>query len=483
MVRGCAAGAKPKKGVSELVGLSGTAVELPAQPRALKRTMRVFGALLLTLSSVTPASSVFVIVPGVISQAGSGVFLSMLLAAILAIPMAYVYAELASAFPIAGGEYSMVARAVGPGAGFAILGVTVVGNMLSPAVLSLGASTYIGAVIPGLNPIVVAIVIISTTTVMGILHIRTNAWVTGFFLFLELIALAALAVLGFLHTARPLSEIAFHPVVMSGGALHATPLVMIGLAASVATFAYNGYGAAVYFAEEMHEAPRLIAKTILWALVVTVAAEFIPVIAVLLGAPDLKALLGSDSPFSDFVSAVGGRTFSVIVSLSVALAILNAVLATVLQNGRFFYSTGRDSAWHGRINNLFMLTHMRFHSPWAATLVAGLSAIAMCFVGLNLLLVLTGAGIVITYIALCIATLTGRWRQVTAHAPYRMKLFPFYPVIGLITLAYIVYTNWLDADIGRVSLIATFVVMALSMAYYYLFLRRRGGWLLRDPEG
>jgi hypothetical protein len=31
-------------------------------------------------------------------------------------------------------------------------------------------------------------------------------------------------------------------------------------------------------------------------------------------------------------------------------------------------------------------------------------------------------------------------------------------------------------------LIATFVVMALSMAYYFVFLRRRGGWLLRDPD-
>ncbi|HJW42103.1 MAG TPA: APC family permease [Rhizomicrobium sp.] len=459
----------------------GTAAEPPA--RALKRTMRVFGTLLLTLSSVTPASSVFVIVPGVISQAGSGAFLSMLLAAILAVPVAFIYAELSSAFPIAGGEYSIVARAVGPGAGFAILGVTVVGNMLAPAVLSLGASTYIAAVVPGLNPIAVAIAIIAVTTIMGVLHIRTNAWVTGFFLFLELLALAALATLGFLHAARPLSELAFHPVVISGGGMHATPLAMIGLATSVATFAYNGYGSAVYFAEEMHEAPRLIAKTILWALVVTVAAEFIPVTAVLLGAPDLKALLSSDSPFSDFVSAVGGRTFSIVVSLSIALAILNAVLATVLQNGRFFYSTGRDSAWHGRINSLFMLTHVRFHSPWAATLVAGLSAIAMCFIGLNQLLVLTGAGILMTYIALCIATLTGRWTGATAQAPYRMGLFPLYPVIGLITLGYVVYTNWLDADVGRTSLIATFVVMALSMAYYYLFLRRRGGWLLRDPEG
>ena len=362
------------------------------------------------------------------------------------------------------------------------LGLTIFGNMLAPAVLSLGASTYIAAVIPNLNATVVAIVIIVVTTALGILHVRTNAWVTGIFLILELLALAALAGLGFFHWTRPLSELAFHPVVLDGGALHAAPLAVIGLATSVAIFAYNGYGAAVYFAEEMHEAPRLIATTILWALVITVVTEFVPVTAVLLGAPDLKSLLGSQSPFSDFVLALGGRGFNIFISLSIALAILNAVLATVLQNGRLFFSTGRDNAWHGHINNLFTLTHVRFHSPWVGTLVAGLAAVTMCFIPLKMLLVLTGAGIVMTYIALCIAALYGRWTGTCDHATYRMPLFPFYPIVGLITLAYVVYTTWLDPDDGRKSLIATFAAMTISLAYYYFFLRRRGGWLLCGPE-
>ena len=72
--------------------------------------MRIVGTLLLTLSSVTPASSVFVIVPGVIQEAGTGALLSMIVAALLSFPIAFVYAELASAFPIAGGEYCMLGR-------------------------------------------------------------------------------------------------------------------------------------------------------------------------------------------------------------------------------------------------------------------------------------------------------------------------------------------------------------------------------------
>ena len=451
------------------------------KPRALKRSMRVVGTLLLTLSAVTPASSVFVIVPGAITQAGSGAFLSMAAAAILAIPIAYVYSELASAFPIAGGEYSMVGRSVGAAAGFATFGLTITSNMLAPAVLALGASTYLAVVVPDLNPIVVGMTIIAATTVLGILHIRTNAWVTGVFLLLELLALAVLAVLGFLDVKRSLWEIITHPVVVSQSALHPTPLAAIGVATSVSIFAYNGYGAAVYFAEEMHEAPRLIARTILWALVITVVTELVPLTAVLMGAPNLQGLLGSTSPFSDFIMAVGGYALSVVIGLSVALAILNAVLATLLQNARFFYSTGRDGTWHPRINDAFLVTHDRFNSPWIATLAAGISSMAMCLLGLQWLLVITGTGIALIYAAVCIAAIAGRTTGTTKHAVYRMPLYPFWPVLGLLALAYVFYTSAIDPDIGRPSLLINSVVMVVALAYYGLRVRRKGNFAFRDP--
>jgi len=444
--------------------------------------MRVIGTLLLTLSSVTPASSVFVIVPGVIQQAGTGAFLSMLAAGLLCFPVALVYAELASAFPIAGGEYCMLGRTLGPLWGFAMLGLILIGNMLTPAVLALGAGIYIGAVFPGLNATAVAIVIIVASTIFAILHIRTNAWVTGIFLLLEILALIVLAGLGFFHAERSLGDLAFHPVTLTGGSLHSTPLAMIGLATAVSVFAYFGFSSAVYFTEEMHEAPRLIGRTILWATVVTVITELIPVIAVLMGAPDLKSLIASQSPFSDFVRQVGGDLLNKAISLSVAIAIINAVLATLLQNARFLFSTGRDTAWHASVNDALTRTHSRFHSPWFATLAAGGSSIVMCFLGMQTLLVLTGTGIVLTYVGVCAATLAGRRNGSTAHAAFRMRFFPALPVIGLIALAYILYTNWLDVEIGRPSLIANAVAIILSLAYYIFVLRARGAWILRDPE-
>jgi amino acid transporter len=446
----------------------------------LKRSLRVIGTLLLTLSAVTPASSVFVIVPGVITQAGTGAFLSMIFGALLSLPTAYVYAELSSAFPISGGEYSIAGRTLGPATAIVVLWLNAFSSLLTPAAFALGTSTFLAVVMPGLNTTFVAIAIILVTTVLGILHIRTNAWITGLFLALELLALGVLIGLGFGHIQRSLWEITVHPVMLAGTVLQAAPLTVIGASTAVSIFAYNGYGSAVYFAEEMHEPRKAVAKTILWALVITVATELIPVTAVLMGAKDLKALFGSENPFNDFVQAVGGHTLSAIISVCIALAIFNAILATVLQNARFFYSTGRDGTWHPRFNRAFTAIHARFHSPWLGTLIGGISSILLCFLGLDLILVLTGTGIVFVYIAVCLGAITGRQSGKTAHAPYRMPLYPFWPVIGLIALAYVLYTSALDPSLGRPSLLANAVVAILALGYYRFVLRKNGPWTLTE---
>ena len=450
-----------------------TAIITPT-PRPFIRSMKVTGVLLLTLSAVTPASSVFVVIPGIIGQAGTGAFISLAAAALVALAMALVYAELASAFPHAGGEYAMLGRTLGPFVGFVFMGMNLVGSTLAPAVLSLGASDYVAAIWPNVGRVPFAVGIVASSMLLGILNIRLNAWVTGVFLVVEVLALVVLGALGFAHAQRPISEFITHPVILSLGHLAPTPIAMMGLATAVAIFSYNGFGAAVYFSEEMHEAPRLVARTILLALVLTVAFEFIPVIAVLMGASDLKGLLASQSPFSDFLLRTGGRTLDTVISLGIALAIVNAVIATVLINARFLFSSGRDGVWHGWFNTALTRMHGRFQSPWVATLLAGVSACAACFIPFHTLLVMNGTGVVVMYLLLCLAAIAGRITGSTAHAAYRMPWFPLAPAFALVALVYVVYANWIDPEVGRPSLIVSLVLIVLATGYFLVLRRGRG---------
>ena len=446
--------------------------------------MHMLGNLLLTLSATSPASSVFIIVPGIFAMSGSGAFLSMLLGAFVGICMAFVYAELSSAIPLAGGEYAIVGRAIGPFAGFVVMGVNLLSVILIPAVMALGISTYLGAVCPGLPVVATSTATIALATVIGILNVRANAVVTGIFLLVEMLALAAVTLLGFGHLSRPFTDLIQHPVILNqaGTALVSAPFAVIGMATSVAVFAYNGYGTSVYFGEETHDAPRHVARAVLWALLITVLSEITPVAAILLGVPDLRAFLGSPHMFGDFIASRGNSVLDMVVSLGIALAIFNAVIVMELQAGRCLFSTGRDEVWAAPLSRALTRTHHSFHSPWVATLACGALSALACLLNQNILFVVTGTGIILVYALLCAAAIIGRRSGTTAHGHYRMPLFPLAPLVGFVVLAYIVYTNWLDVVIGRPSLLTTLAIAAASSLYYWLAIRRRGGWVLRGPS-
>jgi hypothetical protein len=70
--------------------------------------------------------------------------------------------------------------------------------------------------------------------------------------------------------------------------------------------------------------------------------------------------------FGEFIAASGGSMMNTVISLGIALAIFNAIIAMLLQAGRNIFSTGRDKVWTTTINDALTLTHERFHSPWVA---------------------------------------------------------------------------------------------------------------------
>ena len=450
--------------------------------RPLDRSMKVFGALVLTLSSSTPASSMFVIVPDVLAEAGSGALIAMTIAAVIAACVAQVYAELASAFPHAGGEYAMTALTLGPAAGFVVFGINLMNTLFGSAALALGVGTYLGAAIPVLPAIPAALATVGLATVVGVLNIRTNALITGLFVAVELVVLAVLAALGFAHPERGLSALLAHPAMLRGPALIPAGLGAIGLAVSVSIFAYDGYGAAAYLSEETRAPRRSIARAVLWAFVVTAAAEMIPLVGVLVGAPNLKALLTSKTPFADLILQRGGMTLATAASLGVALAILNAVIALMLMSARQLYASGRDRTWSPALNDVLTRVHPRFGSPWAATLVVGVLTAALCFVDLKLILIATGTSAAGLYAVLSLGVLKGRRTGSTAAAAWRMPLFPLAPALALIALAGVFVSDAMDGEEGRPGLVVNLAVAIAFAAYYRLVLKRKDGWTARLIE-
>ncbi|WP_298092226.1 APC family permease [uncultured Sphingomonas sp.] len=440
----------------------------PAAAPRLVRSLGVMGVLFLTLSVATPASSVFVIVPGMLQVAGTGAVWAMILAGVVCVATAFIYAELSSAWPVAGGEYVAVARTLGPLAGFVMLGVNVFNNLLFPPVAGLGISAVLATVMPGLPAVPVAAAVVAGSTLVALLNIRVNALVTGAFLAIEVLAILVVVGLGFADWAQDATRFLTAPVMPAASALVPASPASIGLAASIAIFALNGYGAAVYFGEEMLDAPQRIARAILAALVLTLAFEVVPVIALLVSAQDLGAVLRSEDPFGQMVAARGGSGLGAAMALGVVVAIVNAIIACILACARFFYGTARDRSWGAPVDRWMASIHPRLGSPVVGTLVVG---------GVG---VLSGTGLVAIYAGIALAAIVGRRTGATAHAPYRMPLYPLAPIITLAALGYIVWTSWLDLEEGRPGLLMTGAQIIGSAAYYWFVLRRRGPWQVQD---
>ena len=442
--------------------------------------MHGFGALMITLSCLSPSIGVFIVGSDVIRQAGTGVFACFVAAALVGVLMANVYAELISAFPDTGAEYTIMGKTLGPAAGFAALGLLLVGFTIGMALSSLGIVSYLRVIAPGLETTPTALALVASVTVIAVLNIQINAVVTGVFLTLEVASLIALASLGLLHPHRGLAAV-IHPVaLMEGVRLAPTSLALMGAAAAGALYAFNGYGGVVSLTEEMHEAPRRVAKVIFWALGLAALFELAPVLSMILGAPDLAALMRAPSPAPYFITVTGGRPLAVVMSLAVALAIFNANIAVALMAGRQLYATGRDGVWTAPLNRAFSAIHPRLKSPWIATLTMGAVTLAWCFLPLRILVIVIAGGTVWIYSGLCLAVLAGRRNGATADSRYKMPFFPAIPLLTLLALAGVAWTSLADAD-GRIGIIASGAVVLASVGLYHFVLRRRGGWAHRGP--
>ncbi|MDB5722561.1 MAG: amino acid transporter, partial [Alphaproteobacteria bacterium] len=423
------------------------------------------------------------IVPGMFQAAGTGALLALLVAILICVATGLVYAELASAWPVAGGEYVFVAHTIGPAAGFVMLGVNLFNTLLFPPVVALGIASVASSFLPGLPKVPLAVLVLAASTIVALLNIRVNALVTGLFLAVELIAIAVVTGLGLEHWSHAVVPMLSAPMMPAHGSLVPMDMAGFGVAISVGIFALNGAGCAVYFAEELSHAPRQIAKAVMAATLLVIVTVCVPMIAGLAAAPDLRGFLCADDPFGLFTRTLGGGRLAAWTAGGIVLAIINAIIASILATARIFYGTARDRCWGRPLDPWFAEIHPRLNSPWIGTLVVGAIMVAACLIPLRFLLLLSGVGLAVIYAGIAASVLVGRYGGASRHAPYRMRFFPLPPVLTLLAVAFVVWASWQDSEQGRPALLATVAQVVLSLAYYWLVLRRRGEWTVVVPSG
>ncbi|HZR40390.1 MAG TPA: APC family permease [Ktedonobacteraceae bacterium] len=443
----------------------------------LARNIGVISAVGITVSGIAPLPSIFMIAPIIFDAQGSGVFLSSLIAAIISLGMALCYAELGSAFPVTGGEYAVVARVLGRPLGFVTFTAFLVMSLSGVSAFGLGTAFYLEDFLPGINGHLLGAVIVLATAAIALLPIKSNALIMGIFLALQIAVILVIALLGFTHLNQPLS-ILIHPQDFSHG--HGEPVSpgVIILGVTLAIMIFGGYNAPMYFSEEVVNPRRNVPSAILWSLALTVAISILPLIAILLGTPSLRALTTADNPMSYVLHALGGQTIASLLILSVVLATFNCSIAGILGMSRIFYSSGRDKAWPGPISAWMAYYHPRLKTPIVATVFIGIiGTLLAAFTDVDELFTFTAFLMVVLFALVALAALVSRFTQRNLERPYKMPLWPIPPLVGLLGCITVATQQSLF------DIIIVAVILLLGGLYYALYLRPRAAthWVMLKP--
>lgn len=351
----------------------------------------------------------------------------------LSIIGALCYAELAAAWPNAGGDYHFLGRAFGWRLAFvyawARMSVIQTGSL---ALLSFVFGDYMNQLLPlGPNgPAIYAAAIVVGLTALNWIGVRQGAGAQLWLTVLEVAGLMAVIVAGLLIVPPAAAEAS----VRSESAL--------GLVMVFVLLTYGGWSEAVYLSAELRGARRRIA----WALVASLL--IVTVIYVLANLAFLRALGLSGTAESDAVAAelmrgAFGPGGAAAISLIVAISALTSANATAITGARTAFAVGRSFSalgWLGQWSG-------ERDTPGNALLAQG---------GIALLLVLAGAfapdgfRLAVEYTApvfwlffllVGISLFVLRIREPDADRPFRVPFYPVLPAVFCATSAYLLYSS------------------------------------------
>ena len=336
-----------------------------------KRALGPFDATMLVVGGIIGAG-IFINPAIVAARLGSpGEVLGAWVAGgLVALAGAFAYAELASLFPRAGGQYVYLRDAFHPLVGFlygwALLLIISSGAIAAVAITFAQYALRLAGGPPAAAAAlaVAAIWLLSAINYVGV---KPGSRVVNVFVVLKLAALAALVAIAL--GGGPAAAVAEAP-------RPASPLLAFGAALVPILFAYGGWQQTNFVAEEVKDASR----TLPWALVAGTAIVVVVYVAVnlaylrTLGMPGLAATL---TPAADAASRVVGAVGSRFVAVAIVVSTFGFLDVTILAASRVYYAMAADGVFLPSVARL----HPRFGTPTVALLLQAVWASLLAFSG------------------------------------------------------------------------------------------------------
>lgn len=259
------------------------------------------------------------------------------LGALISIAGALCYAELCTAYPHAGGDYHFLRRAFGRDLAFlyAWARATII-NTGSIALLAFVFGDYFSTLwsLGSHSSALWALFIVIALTLVNIAGINASSGMQIVLLSLEVLGLVAVAVAGlfFGDPAAP-ATLTWFEKSPSAGAL--------GLALVFVLLTFGGWNESAYVSAEVRGGPRVMVGVIIVSMLVLTAIYLLVNVALMFGLGQ-AGLSGSKTAASSLVGMAFGPWAEKALGLSVAVAALTSINATMIVGARTNFALGRD---------------------------------------------------------------------------------------------------------------------------------------------
>ena len=394
-----------------------------------------------------------------------------ILGGVLSLIGALCYAELASTFPNAGGDYHFLTRAYGRDVSFffawARVAVITTGSI---ALLAFVFGDYMSRVVslgPNSSAIYAAITVI-VLTVLNIIGLRESSRAQNVLTILEVTGLLLVTVAGLIATAP-----AAAPAAAAGAPSSGVP-ALFGLAMVFVLLTYGGWNEGAYISAEVKGGPRAIVRTLVLAIVVITIVYVAFVLAVLNGL-GFAGMQTSKAVGADVMQAAFGPTGAQLIGVIVGIATLTSINATMIVGARTNYALGRDwpqlslmSRWQGARN-----------VPIVAFFVQGGIALALIGFGalqkdgFSAMVEFTAPVFWFFFLLTGLALFVLRFREPTVARPFKVPLYPILPIVFIATCGYLFYSSVTYAQSKQAVSIALYVMLAGLVVWALLRVTRR----------
>lgn len=393
-------------------------------------------------------------------QSGFGIMMLWLLGGVIALCGALSYGELASAMPRSGGEYHYLSQIFHPLLGFLSGWVSVTVGFAAPVALAaIALGDYVNKVYPGVNPLMLACIVVVLITVMHSFTVKRSAVFQDITTIIKLALIVIFIIAGFvMANSQHVSVLpADSSVPEQSWKMIFTPWFAGSM--NYIYLAYSGWNASAYVANDIENPKVNIPKSLLYGtLVVTVL--YVLINYVFMNSAPLGELKGSFDSVA-YVSAVHvfGTNGGNIMALLIALTLVSTVSSMVFIGPRVAQVMGEDMS-----QLKFLAKQNKDGVPVLATIVQ--SAITIMLVTLKFKDVLLYAGFTLN--VMTFLTVSGlfvmRIKGKIKSDSYKTFGYPVTPFIFLILSAWTIYFTL--NQYPTQSLLGLATILAGSIIYF-----------------